>query len=156
MGDFGGLADLDVTLYRGILKAPGRTPLDLSEELEITSTELDGSIDRLGELGLIRAAEGDGGGLQAISPMLAEATVLGAEDLELGARRASVEQRRDTIRRLVPDWNAALTTGGSEGVVDVVSDQTAIAKVLMHYAPPCEHELLSGAPRRPPSSRTAR
>src|SRR4051812_50157484 len=122
--------------------------------MSVKVDDLDKSIARLSDMGLLRQAGDET--FTAVSPMLAEATVLGAEDLELGARRAAVEQRRDAIRRLVPDWNAALTTGGSEGVVDVVSDQTAIAKVLMHYAPPCEHELLSGAPRRPPSSRTAR
>jgi DNA-binding CsgD family transcriptional regulator len=88
-----------------------------------------------------------------VSPMLAEATVLGAEDLELGARRAAVEQRRDTIRRLVPEWNSAFSTQVHEGVVDVISDQGAIANVLMHYADRCEQELLSVAPGRLPSTR---
>ena len=56
---------------------------------------------RLIEMGLLRLDEGER--LTAVSPMLAEATVLGAEDLELGARRAAVEQRRDSLRQLIPD-----------------------------------------------------
>src|SRR3954471_8489342 len=103
--------------------------------------DLEKCVARLAAMGLVRI--GDNDTLIAVSPMLAEATVLGAEDLELGARRAAVEQRRDAIRRLVPDWNAALTTATNEGVVDVVADQTAIANVLMHYADRCEQELLS-------------
>jgi len=112
---------------------------------------LDKCVARLGEMGLLRQTDGDR--FIAVSPMLAEATVLGAEDLELGARRAALEQRRDAIRRLVPDWNTALSTHTNESVVDVISEPGAIANVLMHYADRCEQELLSVAPGRLPSSR---
>ncbi|MFN2559980.1 MAG: LuxR C-terminal-related transcriptional regulator [Jatrophihabitans sp.] len=151
MNDFGELAELDAALYRAVLTAPGRHLADIADAMSRTSDELDKSIARLSEMGLLRQSESDT--LVAVSPMLAEATVLGAEDLELGARRAALEQRRDAIRRLVPDWNAALSTGTSEAVVDVISDQSAIANVLMHYADRCEQELLSVAPGRLPSSR---
>jgi DNA-binding CsgD family transcriptional regulator len=151
MGDFGELAELDVALYRAVLKRQGRSVPEVAAELELTSDELDKAIVRLSEMGLLR--QGDGDSLIAVSPMLAEATVLGAEDLELGARRAAVEQRRDTIRRLVPHWNAAFQTLVHEGVVDVISDQSAIANVLMHFADRCEQELLSTAPGRLPTTR---
>jgi DNA-binding CsgD family transcriptional regulator len=151
VGDFGELADLDVALYRAALSRPDQLIPDLAEELATTSDEIDKSVARLAEMGLLRLSEGDR--LNAVSPMLAEATVLGAEDLELGARRAAVEQRRDTIRRLVPEWNAAFSTIVHEGAVDVISDQSAIANVLMHYADRCEQELLSVAPGRLPSTR---
>ncbi|HVU92153.1 MAG TPA: hypothetical protein VHC23_07960, partial [Jatrophihabitans sp.] len=151
MSDFGELAELDVALYRAILGKPNSVLPGLAEALDSTVDDLDKSAARLSAMGLLRTVEDDT--LVAVSPMLAEATVLGAEDLELGARRAALEQRRDAIRRLVPDWNAALSTVGTEGVVDVVSDQAAIANVLMHYADRCEQELLSVAPGRLPSSR---
>jgi DNA-binding CsgD family transcriptional regulator len=151
MSDIGELAELDIALYRAVLVKPNSTLLDLAETMGSTVDELEKSVSRLGGMGLVRHVDDDT--LIAVSPMLAEATVLGAEDLELGARRAAVEQRRDAIRRLVPDWNAALSTVATEGVVDVISDQQAIANVLMHYADRCEHELLSVAPGRLPSSR---
>jgi DNA-binding CsgD family transcriptional regulator len=151
MNDFGELAELDVALYRAVLGQPNSTVPDLAGTMDSTSDELDKCVARLSAMGLLRLGEDDS--LVAVSPMLAEATVLGAEDLELGARRAAVEQRRDAIRRLVPDWNSALSTAGSEAVVDVISDQSAIANVLMHYADRCEHELLSVAPGRLPSTR---
>jgi DNA-binding CsgD family transcriptional regulator len=151
MNDFGELAELDVALYRAILIAPGTTLNAVAAAMATTSDELDKSIARLAEMGLLRQSERET--LTAVSPMLAEATVLGAEDLELGARRASVEQRRDAIRRLVPDWNSVRSTAGTESPVDVISDQSAIANVLMHYADRCEHELLSVAPGRLPSTR---
>jgi DNA-binding CsgD family transcriptional regulator len=133
------------------LSAPG-TPLpDVARGMGKSVDELDKSVARLTEMGLLR--HGDRDTVTAISPMLAEATVLGAEDLELGARRAAVEQRRDAIRRLVPDWNAALSTVQTESVVDVISDQSAIANVLMHYADRCQQELLSVAPGRLPTTR---
>jgi DNA-binding CsgD family transcriptional regulator len=85
--------------------------------------------------------------------MLAEATVLGSEDLELGARRAALEQRRDAIRRLVPDWNAALSASTKEASVDVVAEPAAISNALMHYTDMCEREILSVAPGRLPTAR---
>src|SRR4051794_40923722 len=110
MGDFGELADLDVALYRAVLRNSAYTQSDVAAVLGRTPEELDKSIARLTEMGLLRhgdteVSEGSvaSGLLVAVSPMLAEATVLGAEDLELGARRASLEQRRDSIRRLVTD-----------------------------------------------------
>jgi DNA-binding CsgD family transcriptional regulator len=151
MNDFGELAELDIALYRAVLGTNGKSLGDLAADMQTTSDELDKSVARLSEMGLLRHLHGDR--ISAVSPMLAEATVLGAEDLELGARRAAVEQRRDAIRRLVPDWNSALSTGTSEAVVDVISDQSAIANVLMHYADRCEQELLSVAPGRLPSTR---
>jgi DNA-binding CsgD family transcriptional regulator len=151
MGEFGELVEIDIALYRAVLGAPGRPLAEVAELMACTPDELDKSVARLGEMGLLRFTEGDR--MVAVSPMLAEATVLGAEDLELGARRASLEQRRDAIRRLVPDWNAALSTGASEAVVDVISDPAAMANVLMHYADSCQYELLSVAPGRLPTTR---
>src|SRR3954447_11475690 len=151
MGEFGELVELDAALYRAVLAAPGRDLGEIAESMSVKVDDLDKSVARLSDMGLLRQAGDES--FTAVSPMLAEATVLGSEDLELGARRAALEQRRDAIRRLVPDWNSALTTVGSDGVVDVVSDQTAIANVLMHYADRCEQELLSVAPGRLPSSR---
>ncbi len=151
MGEFGELVDIDVAMYRAVLSAPGKTLAEIADAMATTSDELDKSVARLSEMGLLRQGERDT--LTAVSPMLAEATVLGAEDLELGARRAALEQRRDAIRRLVPDWNGALSAEASTVVVDVVSDPGAIANVLMHYANSCERDLLSVAPGRLPSSR---
>lgn len=151
MGDFGELADLDVALYRAMLRDPDCPVSEFAAQLEVSVGELDKAVGRLSDLGLVRLGEGDT--LLTVSPMLAEATVIGAEDLELGARRAAVEQRRDTIRRLVPHWNTAFSTLVHEGVVDVIDDQAAIANVLMHYANRVEHELLSTAPGRLPSTR---
>ena len=151
MGEFGELVEIDVALYRAVLGTPGRSVSDVAEQMATTPDELDKSVARLVEMGLLR--QGDGDSLTAVSPMLAEATVLGAEDLELGARRVALEQRRDAIRRLVPDWNATLSAEMTSGVVDVVSDPAAIANVLMHYADRCEQDLLSVAPGRLPTTR---
>lgn len=151
MSEFGELVEADVAMYRALLAAPGSTQLQIAERMAVTADELDKSVARLAAMGLVR--HGDDETLTAVSPMLAEATVLGAEDLELGARRAALEQRRDAIRRLIPDWNSALSTEIAEAVVDVVSEPSAIPNVLMHYADRCQKEMLSVAPGRLPSSR---
>jgi DNA-binding CsgD family transcriptional regulator len=151
MSDFGELVDFDTALYRAVLVVPDRTVEEFAARLETTADEIDKSVARLSEMGLLRVDDHDR--LGAISPMLAEATVLGAEDLELAARRAAVEQRRDALRQLIPDWNTALSERVNDGVVDVISDPTAMANILMHYADSCRDELLSIAPGRMAANR---
>jgi DNA-binding CsgD family transcriptional regulator len=151
MAETGQLTDLEVELYRALLSQPGSTLAQIAAQLGRTAGDLDKPAATLGDMGLVRTDVGDS--FLAVSPMLAEATVLGAEDLELGARRASVEARRNAIRGLVPDWNESLSSTVQEVAVDVLSDQTAIANVLMHYADRCQHELLSVAPGRLPTTR---
>jgi DNA-binding CsgD family transcriptional regulator len=151
MGEFGELGEVDVAMYRAVLGAPGITLADVADAMSMKPDDLDKSVARLSDMGLLRQSSDDT--FTAVSPMLAEATVLGSEDLELGARRAALEQRRDAIRRLVPDWNAALSTGTGESTVDVVSEPAAITNALMHYVDNCEHEILSVAPGRLPTSR---
>jgi DNA-binding CsgD family transcriptional regulator len=151
MGDTGHLTDLEIQLYRALLAEPGRGLSEIAAVLGRPVSDLDKPIDALVSFGLVRAEKDEV--FLALSPMLAEATVLGAEDLELGARRASVEARRNAIRSLVPDWNKARAGAVQDVAVDVVSDQNAIANVLMHYADRCQNELLSVAPGRLPSTR---
>jgi len=151
MGDLDELGPIEVALYRSALARPGSQLISLATELEQNTDDLDKSLARLVEMGLVRVDENDA--LTAVSPMLAEATVLGAEDLELGARRVSVEARRNAIRRLVVDWNEALSAHSPEFSVDVISDQNQIGNVLMHYAERCQNELLSVAPGRLPKTR---
>jgi DNA-binding CsgD family transcriptional regulator len=152
MSDVDELGPLEVALYRVVLTHPGCELPDIAELLERDVAELDKPIRRLTELGLLRGEETDI--LTAVSPMLAEATVLGAEDLELGARRASVESRRNAIRRLAVEWNDALTvTAAQDAAIDVISDQTQIGNVMMHYAARCQTEFLSVAPGRLPKTR---
>jgi DNA-binding CsgD family transcriptional regulator len=145
------LGDLEIALYRSLLTSPGQSPTHLAAALGRTADELDKPITRLAEMGLLRSE--DRGALRAISPMLAEATVLGAEDLELAARRAMLESRRNAIRRLVPEWNTALEPAVRETSVDVITDPAKIGNVLMHYADQCREELLSVAPGRLPKTR---
>lgn len=151
MGDTGQLGEVEVRLYRALLARPGTPLADVAAELDASLADLDKPLGALVDHGLLRPTGEDA--YLAVSPMLAEATVLGAEDLELGARRASVEARRNAIRSLVPDWNIARAGSVQDAAVDVVSDQAAIANVLMHYADRCQNELLSVAPGRVPSTR---
>ncbi|MGH8960356.1 MAG: LuxR C-terminal-related transcriptional regulator [Jatrophihabitantaceae bacterium] len=151
MSDLEDLGELEIQLYRSLLTAPDRLASELAASLDRTVADLDKPVARLAEMGLLRTTDGDR--LSAVSPMLAEATVLGSEDLELGARRAVLEARRNAIRRLVPEWNGALTSQVRETAVDVISEPSQIGNVLMHYAEQCRDELLSVAPGRLPKTR---
>lgn len=152
MSELDELGPVETGLYRAVLSHPGSTMADAAQQLECEANDLDKPLRRLAEMGLVRVEDGDR--LTAISPMLAEATVLGAEDLELGARRASIEARRNAIRRLVVDWNEVLSLPATARLsIEVVRDQAQIGNVMMHYADRCESELLSVAPGRLPRTR---
>ena len=154
MSDLDELSPLEVALYRCALLRSGASLSELALDMSSTVEDLDKPATRLVEMGLVRLDEQ--GGLTAVSPMLAEATVLGAEDLELGARRASVESRRNAIRRLIIDWNEAFGNRTPDLAVEVISDPSQMSNVLMHYAENCEQELLSVAPGRLPRTRIDR
>ena len=81
MGDTGQLGDLQVRLYRALLANPGKPVPDIASELESSVDDLAKPLAALVDFGLLRPSGDDV--YLAVSPMLAEATVLGAEDLEL-------------------------------------------------------------------------
>lgn len=151
MDDGDGLGESEIALYRAVLARPRATVAEAAADLGRTEGEIDKAWTKLLEMGLLRMERDEA--LIAVNPMLAEAMVLGAEELELSARRASVEARRDAIRQLVPDWNTALTPAVLTSAVEVISDQAATGNVLMHYAESCQSELLSVAPGRLPRTR---
>lgn len=159
MTDFGELVPFDGRVYRAVLARPDHTVAQLSEQLGSAGAadvadavdDVAKAVGRLSAMGLLRISDEER--LTAVSPMLAEATVLGAEDLELGARRAAVEQRRDSLRQLIPAWNDALAEVVNESNVDVITGQTAIANTMMHYAATCREELMSVAPGRMAATR---
>ncbi|TAM81762.1 MAG: LuxR family transcriptional regulator [Jatrophihabitans sp.] len=151
MGDVAELSDLQVALYRAALRAPGSKLADLAAAVGAAPADVGEPLAGLSELGLVH--QDSDTTWVAVSPMLAEASVLGAEDLDLGARRLAIETKRDTIRRLVPDWNEALASSDADLAVDVVRDQAKIGRVLMYHAGNCREELLSVAPGRLPRTR---
>jgi DNA-binding CsgD family transcriptional regulator len=151
MDNVDALGDLEVALYRAVLARPRATLAEAAGDMGLTEADVDKAAAKLAEMGLLRADAHDA--LIAVNPMLAEAIVLGAEELELSARRASVEARRDAIRQLAPDWNYALAPTVNTSAVEVISDYASTGNVLMHYAESCQNELLSVAPGRLPRTR---
>ena len=84
------------------LRRPGATLSDLADSLDRIVEELDKPAKHLSEMGLLRVDETEH--VSAVSPMLAEAIVLGAEDLELGraarVRRGAAQRDPPAGRRL--------------------------------------------------------
>jgi DNA-binding CsgD family transcriptional regulator len=152
MGETDEFGSAETALYRAALQHPGASLAELADVLEQDVLDLDKPLRRMVEMSLLRVDDADR--VSAVSPMLAEAIVLGAEDLELGVRRASVESRRNAIRRLIVDWNDTLSAAGEvTPSVQVIEDQNQMGNVLMHYADRCRDELLSVAPGRLPKTR---
>jgi DNA-binding CsgD family transcriptional regulator len=145
------LDPLAIALYRRVLNQPEATVDQLAAALEHPADKLDKHLARLTDMGVLRTEDGEH--FSAISPMLAEATVLGSEDLELAARRADLEMRRNSIRQLVPEWNLTLTARSSEQAIDVITEPGEAANVLMHYADQVQNEVLSISPGRQPPAR---
>jgi len=148
MTDEGELGNLEVALYRVLLTAPGGSLSEAALTLGVAPEDLDKPVSTLLEIGLITTL--DGARFDAVNPSLAEMSSLGAEELELSARRVAIESRRAAIRQVIPEWAGAARAGTTQSAVEVVSDPIAVGNVLMHYAEQCQREVLSVAPGRGP------
>lgn len=146
MTEGGELSDLDIALYRALLEKPDARLSEIAAQLGRTVDEIDKPTAALLEIGLISAD--DGVHYRAVNPALAEMSALGAEELDLSARRVAVEARRSAIRQALPAWAAAAREMLPQPPVEVVSDHTARRNVFMHFADTVQHELLSVAPGR--------
>jgi len=149
MTEEGELGNLDVELYRALLNEPGSTLGDVAPGVGVSSDELDKPAATLLEIGLITTE--NGAHFTAVNPSLAEMASLGAEELELNARRVAVEARRAAIRQVMPDWARAVRDQNPQPSVEVVTDPEAARNVLMYFAEHCEQEVLSVAPGRGPA-----
>jgi DNA-binding CsgD family transcriptional regulator len=148
MTEEGELGNLDVALYRALLSQPGALLGDVAPLIGVGTDELDKPAASLVEIGLVSTE--DGLHSTAVNPSLAEMSSLGAEELELSARRVAVETRRSAIRQVMPDWARAVRDQNPQPTVEVVTDPEAARNVLMYYAEHCQREVLSVAPGRGP------
>ncbi len=151
MTEGGELTDLDVALYRTLVEHPGSSISELASLVEVSVDDLDKPVAVLREIGLISASDTER--LTAVNPSLAEMSSLGAEELELSARRVAMEARRAAIRRVLPEWANALRDTTPHTAVEVVTDPVGRKNVMMHFAEQVQHELLSVAPGRGPGGR---
>ena len=97
MGETDEFGHAEIALYRAALQQPGASLRELAEALELDVLDLDKPMRRMTEMSLLRIDEADR--VTAVSPMLAEAIVLGAEDLELGVGGGAGEWRRQANPR---------------------------------------------------------
>lgn len=139
------LAGAQADAFEVFARAPGTPLADAEAELGLQPGEGEAVVKALMELSLLVP---DGAGYRAVNPELAEAQALGAEELELAARRGALEARRALIRSAQSSWMAGLSQAPRFGDVDVVENPEDIANVLMHYAKDCRDELLSVHPGR--------
>jgi DNA-binding CsgD family transcriptional regulator len=149
MTETGLLSELDVKVYLLVLPVPGLTPAAVAKLAGRSQNDVIASLARLEAVCLVRRDEAQH--YLAVSPALAEAQALGAEELELSARRAALEARRMTIRQVVPRWTEQSHRDRNGSAVEVVQDSEGIANVLMHYAESCQTEVLSISPGRVPN-----
>jgi DNA-binding CsgD family transcriptional regulator len=149
MTDTGLLSDLDLRVYLMVQPAPGLTVPAIARMSGRSQGDVTSSLERLQSVCLVRSD--DAQRYLAVSPALAEAQALGAEELELSSRRAELEARRMTIRQVVPRWTEQVSQYATSGQVEVVHDADPISNVLMHYAGNCQTEVLSVSPGRVPN-----
>jgi len=146
--DTGLLSELDVKVYLLVQPAPGLPVPAIARLVGRSQADVIDSLGRLMAICLVRCDEGQR--YLAVSPALAEAQALGAEELELTTRRGELEVRRMTIRQVVPRWTEQMREQVSDDRVEVVHDAEPISNVLMHYAENCQAEVLSISPGRVP------
>lgn len=148
------LSALDIAVYRFFVAESGRSTERAAEHVGAPYGEVDKSARRLADIGLLEPLDGDC--YVAVNPMLAEVTELGAEELELSARRAQIEIRRNAIRQVMADWIDASQASPARASIELVTGRAAMSNVALHYAEACTQELLSISPGRIPSRLDAR
>ena len=146
MSETGLLSDLDVRIYLLAQPAPGLTLATLARLVGRPQSEVAETLERLQAVCLVR--RDDGQRYLAVSPGLAEAQALGAEEVELTARRGELEARRMTIRQVLPRWTDQLRAQVSTAQIEIVYDSEPITNVVLHYAETCQSEVLSVSPGR--------
>jgi DNA-binding CsgD family transcriptional regulator len=146
MTETGVIAELDLAVYQLLIVPPGLSADEVGAQLNRAAGEIVASLGRLGELSLVRkSAEGV---FLAVSPALAESQALGVEELEINTRRIALENKRNAIRGVTPQWAAATRNVVAATGVEVLHDSDAIMNVLMHYAETCRDLTLSVNPGR--------
>jgi DNA-binding CsgD family transcriptional regulator len=148
------LTALDIAVYRFFVAESGRSVERAAEHVVALAGEVDKSARRLVDLGLLEPLSENC--YVAVNPMLAEVTELGAEELELSARRAQIEVRRNAIRQVMADWIDASQASPARSSIELVTGRAAMGTVSLHYAESCQEELLSISPGRIPSRLDAR
>jgi DNA-binding CsgD family transcriptional regulator len=149
MIETGLLSELDVKVYLLTLPPPGLAMPAIARLAGRNHADVIASLGRLQAVCLVRADEAQR--YLAVSPALAEAQALGADEVELSARRAELEARRMTIRQVMPQWTEQAHHSANGAAVEVVVDTEPIANVLMHYAETCQTEVLSVSPGQVPN-----
>ena len=149
MTDTDPLSELHAQVYRLVIPAPGLSLLAIARQTGRSAGEVMAALQRLQALCLVR--RDDAHRYLGLSPALAEAQALGAEELELTARRVELESRRMTIREVVPQWTAYCREHAPETSTELVHDAEDIMNVLMHFAEICETEILWISPGRVPN-----
>jgi hypothetical protein len=149
MSETGLLNDLDVRIYLLAQPAPGMTLATIARLAGRLQSDVAESLEKLQAVCLVRRDEAQR--YLAVSPALAEAQALGAEEVELSTRRSELEARRMTIRQVLPRWSEQLRAQVSTAQIEIVYDAEAISNVLLHYAESCQTEVLSVSPGRVPN-----
>jgi hypothetical protein len=149
MTETGLLSELDLKVYLQLLPGPGLGLATIARLVGRSQADVVASLGRLDSVCLIRCDEAQR--YLAVSPALAEAQALGAEELELSTRRAELEARRMTIRQVLPRWTEQVRQQPRGDLVEVVHEFEPISNVIMHFAESCQTEVLSISPGRVPN-----
>jgi DNA-binding CsgD family transcriptional regulator/sugar-specific transcriptional regulator TrmB len=110
-----GLSAPATRVYQAMLDQPTYGIAELATALDMSETQVHGSLDDLADLMLVRASREYPGQLRAVSPEVGLADMLLREEAELAERQARLAASRAAVTRLVSDRADSHDTTGSHG-----------------------------------------
>jgi len=122
-----------VEVYRYAVGHPGWTRPQASEALGLTLRRIDRAIEELTERRLLSAQAGAGEGLVAVSPDVALADLVDADERALLELKTRISGRRRELSGLLPAFLAARRNVLDSTSVEVIEDPHLIHRVLIDY-----------------------
>lgn len=124
---------MSLEVYRYAVGHPGWTRSDASEALGLTLRRIDDAIGELSARKLLSARAGDTGGLIAVSPDVALADMVDADERALQELKTRISGQRREMSSLLPSFLEARKSVLASGSVETLEDPHLIHRVLIDY-----------------------
>ncbi len=127
------LDSTSIEVYRYAVAHPGWTRPEASEALGLTLRRIDHAIEELSGRRLLNPQAGAGNGLVAVSPDVALADLVDADERALQELRTRVSGQRRELGSLLPTFLAARKNVLDSTSVETLEDPHLIHRVLIDY-----------------------
>lgn len=140
------LDGLSLELYRYAVGHPGWTKAQASEALGYTLRDIDAAMEELSQRRLVSPQAAELDSFVAISPDVALADLVDADERAVQDLKARISSRRRELSSLVPTYLEARKDVASSSSVEILEDPHLIHRVLIDYGRDVSEKVLIAQP----------